>query len=114
MPYVATKKVKVAGTQYQRGDLVDTSALSMSKVATLNRVGLLIQSDQAASAGVERTADDPGPAPAEAAAPAEETAEVEIEHLGGPWYQVGAEKVRGKEAAETLAASLADDSDEED
>ena len=53
MPYVATKPRLIAGHKYARGEAVDTSALTTAKLASLIRVGLLIQRDQAASVDVK-------------------------------------------------------------
>lgn len=52
MPYVAVKPRKIAGRTYARGEVVDTSALPMPKLASLVRIGLLIQQDQAVMAGI--------------------------------------------------------------
>ena len=53
MPYVATKPRLIAGHKYARGEAVDTSALTTAKLASLIRVGLHIQRDQAASVDVK-------------------------------------------------------------
>lgn len=60
MPYIATKPRKIAGRVYARGEAVDTSALTVAKIASMVRVGLLIQDDQAILAGIE-TKDEPEP-----------------------------------------------------
>ena len=52
MPYIATKSRLIAGQDCARGQVVDTSALTVAKLASLIRVGLLVQADQAPSVGV--------------------------------------------------------------
>lgn len=53
MPYIATRAKTIAGRPYQRGELVDTTSLPLPKLATLVRVGYIVQADRADEMAVQ-------------------------------------------------------------
>ena len=68
MPYISTKRRKINGIIYDRGEPVNVSALPPHKLGSLVRLGLLVQADRAIEANID-VGDDPVEAPTEALCP---------------------------------------------